>query len=401
MSPARPRRVVLIELNRDGTVGGSFQCLHDIARCLDRSRFQPVAVFWHANRFAERLSAQGVEVHLWERQLPDEGGSGRRHPLAKASRLVNAIARRHRFLRSVRADLVHLNNSPEVGYDDWLPAARLHGVPIVAHARADASGTLGPVARRLAGSYDRVIAISRHVAGTLLEAGIPDRRIAQIYDGIDIEALQGAARRPANATRRELGVPDDGFLVLMAGNLKRWKGQHVLLEALSLAPAELRQRCYVAFAGAAPADTPAYEAELRARVSQDGFSERVRFLGSRSDVPALMSAADVVVHASIRPEPFGLVVIEAMALGRPIVASRLGGPAETVTPGSGLLFDPAHPDELAGLLLRVLHDAPLRLALSIHGPVRAEEFSIRRNVGALEAVYGEILRLPSPTPVPA
>ncbi len=398
---ARPRRVVLIESNRDGTVGGSFQCLYDIARHLDRARYEPVAVFWAANRFAERLSAAGVEVHLWRHLAPADIESTSRPALAKAWRLMSAIAERRRFLQSVRADLVHLNNSPEVGYDDWLPAARLHRVPIVAHARAEASGALGPVARRLVGRFDRVIAISRHVAGTLRHAGIPDQRVTQIYDGIDIEALGLAASRPAADTRRELGVPEEAFLILMAGNLKRWKGQHVLLEALAQATAELRRRCYVAFAGAAAAEAQPYEADLRARVERDGLAEQVRFLGPRGDVPALMRAADVVVHASTRPEPFGLVVVEAMALGKPIIASRLGGPAETVAPGSGLLFDPSRPDELAALLQRLLDDGSLRLALGTHGPVRAEAFSIQRNVGALEALYSDVLGDPDPEPVPA
>jgi glycosyltransferase involved in cell wall biosynthesis len=384
--PLRPHRVVLIEGNRDGTVGGSYQCLHDLARHMDRSRFEPVAVFWHDNRFAAELRNAGVEVHLLESSGGQDRGSG-----GRLGRLLAAVAYRRRFLRMLRAEVLHLNNSPEVGYTDWLPAARLLRIPVLTHARAPAPRISGAVRRRMVGSYDRVIAISEYVLDTLRNAGIARRRLVRIHDGIDVAALRAAALRPVDEVRRSLQVPADGFLLVMAGNLKRWKGQHVLLDAVARTPVEVRARCYVAFAGAAPAGAAGYEAELRAFAAREGLAERTRFLGPRGDVPALMNAADVVVHASTQPEPFGLVVLEGMALGKPVVASRLGGPAETVAPGTGLLFDPAAPDELAGLLRRLLHDAPLRRALGEAARLRAQEFSIERNVAAIQAVYAGVL----------
>ena len=247
-------------------------------------------------------------------------------------------------------------------------------------------------ARYLRGRFDRVIAISQHVAGTLGRAGIPESRVRQIYDGIDIAAFR-AGVAPRDAVRSGLGLPSGAFLLLMAGNLKRWKGQHVLLDAVARLPATARERCHVALAGAVPLDGQAYEAELHERVERAGVRDRVHFLGARDDVPALMGAADAVVHASIRPEPFGLVVVEAMALGKPIVASRLGGPAEIVTPGAGLLFDPAEPAELARILQQLMEDASLRRALGDQGRERAEWFSIERNVTAIQAVYDDILHV--------
>jgi glycosyltransferase involved in cell wall biosynthesis len=399
--PDAPHRVVLVEGNRDGTVGGSFQCLHDIARHLSPSRFEPVAVFWEENRFADQLRRAGVEVHLWSVRCPWERAPARRRSLpARGSRLVRAILARRAFLRAVRASIVHLNNSPEVGYDDWLPAARLLGLPAIAHARAEARGGLGPVARRLAGSFDRVIAISRHVAESLLQAGVPAHRVAQIYDGIDLPALREAARE-SGAVRAQLELPEDAMLVLMAGNLKRWKGQHVLLEAVGLLPPGRRERVHLIFAGSAPRTEESYAAELRELATRQGLASQVHWLGTRSDVPALMAASDVVVQASIQPEPFGLVVVEAMALGTPVVASRLGGPSETLTPGAGLLFDPARPAELAQMLQMLLEDASLRRSLGEQGRMRAEAFSIQRNVAAIEQLYAKMLQLPAPEPRPA
>jgi glycosyltransferase involved in cell wall biosynthesis len=398
--PSAPYRVVLVEGNRDGTVGGSFQCLHDIARHLSPSRFEPVAVFWDENRFADQLRRAGVEVHVWSARCPRERGPARRRSLpARGARLIRAILARRAFLRAVRASIVHLNNSPEVGYDDWLPAARLLGLPIIAHARAEARGGLGRVARRLAGSFDRVIAISRHVAATLPRAGVPVHRVAQIYDGIDLSAVREAAQA-SSEVRALLRVPPDAFLVLMAGNLKRWKGQHVLLEAVGLLPPGKRERVRVMFAGAAPLMEEPYAVELHELAARLGLTAQVHWLGTRGDVPALMAASDVVVHASIQPEPLGLVVVEAMALGTPVVASKLGGPAETITPGAGLLIDPARPAELAQALQTLLEDASLRRSLAERGRVRAEAFSIQQNVAAIEQEYAKVLQLPAPEPHP-
>ena len=154
------------------------------------------------------------------------------------------------------------------------------------------------------------------------------------------------------------------------------------------------------FAGAPPLMEESYAAELHELAARLGLTARVHWLGTRGDVPALMAASDVVVHASIQPEPLGLVVVEAMALGTPVVASRLGGPAETITPGAGLLIDPTRPAELAQAIETLHEDASLRQSLAEQGRVRAEAFSIQQNVAAIEQEYAKVLRLPVPEPYP-
>jgi glycosyltransferase involved in cell wall biosynthesis len=113
-----------------------------------------------------------------------------------------------------------------------------------------------------------------------------------------------------------------------------------------------------------------------------------------------MRAADAVLHASIRPEPFGLVVVEAMALGRAVVASRLGGPSEIVSEGTGLLFDPSRPEELSFLLAQ-LHEQPaLRARLGAAGRERARTFDVSRTVEGVERCYSELLGLAQPGGAP-
>jgi hypothetical protein len=132
-------RILFVEANRDGTAGGSFQALYDIALNLDAARFEPVVLFYQQNAFIGRLRKAGVPVHVWEAG-PVRAPSGPRRRRSLAVRVTSAlgdILRRTRFIREEAIDLVHLNNSPAAGYDDWLPAARLARIPCITHARGD------------------------------------------------------------------------------------------------------------------------------------------------------------------------------------------------------------------------------------------------------------------------
>jgi glycosyltransferase involved in cell wall biosynthesis/protein-tyrosine-phosphatase len=391
-----PRRVLLVEINEDGTVGGSHRCLFDLVRKLDRHRYTPVVLFYESNPYVERLRALGIEVHGWdakrrfERDGRPRGGVVPR--LYSRGRAGAAIFRRARFLRSQRIDLVHLNNSPCVGFSDWLPAARLLGTPCVAHARGAYVRPGSGLGRWLTRRYDRVIAISRHIAEDMTAAGIPPGRVRQIYDGIDLEEWDGSGRTEPERIRGSLGIAPSAVLIVMVSHLRWWKGQDVLLSALrEMEPAD-RCRLHALIVGGSPESDAAYQERLLRSVAEAGLEDRVTFLGDRDDVPDLIHASDIVVHASTIPEPFGLVVLEGMAAGRAVVASRLGGPAEIVTPESGVLFDPARPAELAAVLGSLVDDPVHRRALGEGGRERVRAFDIHHNVAAIKRVYGELLR---------
>jgi glycosyltransferase involved in cell wall biosynthesis len=232
------RRILLVEANRDGTTGGSFQCLYDLALSFDRTRFEPVVLFHQDNAFVERLREAGVAVHVWESPSarPVNGPTPRPRPLpVRVSAALGEIRRRARFIRDESIDLVHLNNSPAVGCDDWLPAARLARVPCVTHARGEVVDPAPLYRRWLWRRFDRVIAISGFVAKAMERIGIPEKRITQVYDGVDVERFHARVRRSPEEVRRELRVPDDVLLVAMVGHIRWWKGQDLVLRALGLA----------------------------------------------------------------------------------------------------------------------------------------------------------------------
>jgi glycosyltransferase involved in cell wall biosynthesis len=191
-------------------------------------------------------------------------------------------------------------------------------------------------------------------------------------------------------------VAPEQLLVLMVGNIRAWKGQREVIAALRLLPLEIRARLRVCFAGATASIDSVYDAEIRDEVAAGGLGGCVSFLGSRSDVADLYGAADIAVHASTAPEPFGLVVPEAMSFNCAVIAAASGGPAEVITPGTGFLCDPSKPQQYAGALEQLVRDESLRRSIAAAGPARAAVFSIERTVEGTERVYQRALKRFSP-----
>jgi glycosyltransferase involved in cell wall biosynthesis len=387
-------RVLFLEPNDDGTVGGSYQVLYDFVRHVDRERYEPVVVFYQDNRFVEALRAEGVEVHLlvdvWKRER-NAMRSGR--PLRQSCMWVEAIIRRVLFLRRERIALLHVNGTPQTGHDDWLPAARILGIPALATCAINVRRDIGSALQRaLMRGYSRVLPVSHHVARQLIEFGFGTHQVVTIHPGIDVEAFRSRVRCSATQTRSALGVAPDVMLIALVGNLRPWKGQHVAIEALGLLSPRQREGLQLLLVGATADCDAGYERELRAAVIATGLEAQVQFLGHRDDIPELMAAADVVLHASTEPEPFGLVVVEGMALGRFVLASELGGPSEILEHRIGATFSPARPAELANRLAVLIGHPEHRVESAAAARSHAERFDIAMTVEATTRVYDQLVR---------
>ena len=388
----RPR-VLLIEGNQDGTTGGSHRSLFDLARLLRQRGFETSAVFYEDNAIAAELRGIGIPALVWPAERERVRGSPLLATVAGGLRLLPRIRSRWRYLEAHGISLVHLNNAPTLGFDDWLPAARLARIPCIAHMRADCADFMPRhwLGRVLVRSYDRVIAISNHVVAAAERIGIARRKIDLVYNGIDLAAWRASVRRPVAAVREALGIAPGTFVVAMVGNIREWKGQHVLLDAagrMGRTGGGLR----VLLVGDVARSDRVYFDRLRALVEAAGLQGAVSFLGNRSDVADIMSAADVVVHASVAPEPFGRVILEAMALGKPIIAPMLGGPVEILGPDWQGFYEPGSADDLARQLDRARSDAKWAAVVGAEAAARAEAFDVARTVEGVTRVYGQLLR---------
>jgi glycosyltransferase involved in cell wall biosynthesis len=174
------------------------------------------------------------------------------------------------------------------------------------------------------------------------------------------------------AVRAEERVGCDTAVIIQVGRLEWWKGHFLHLQALAQLNDLDHWVCWIV-GGPQRAEEDEYFRRLQETARELGVADRVRFLGQRSDVPELLAAADIFCQPNQAPEPFGLVFIEALYAGRPIVTTTLGGPMEIVDESCGLLAEPENPAALAAALRRLVQSPELRERLGQGGPRRASE----------------------------
>lgn len=234
---------------------------------------------------------------------------------------------------------------------------------------------------------DRVIAISRHIADHIRRTHGDSRAIRVIPRGVDLRRFDPARVEPSRveALRAAWSLPEGHKVVLLPARMTRWKGHGVLIRAL----ADITGVVAVLAGDIRGRDR--YVGELQVLAEEQGVADRLRFAGHVSDMPAAMLAADLVVHASIEPEAFGRTVTEAQALARPVIASDLGGPRETVEDGvTGWLAPPGDAAALSAAIRRVLA-MPAESLASIGETARWRVPTLEAMQAATLAVYRELL----------
>ena len=236
------------------------------------------------------------------------------------------------------------------------------------HGPAHGRGWLERLASR--SRPDFAIANSHYTNGTLdrLYPGV-SREV--LYPPLDVAAPPLAAGERATI-RRDCDTAADAVVILQSSRMEPWKGHRQLLSALARLIDDPRWVCWIAGAAQRPPEV-AYVRDLRVMAESLGIAGRVRFLGQRTDVPRLLAAADVHCQPNVEAEPFGVVFIEALSAGRPIVTTDLGGAREIVDDSCGILVPPGNTARLADSLHRLIDEPALRSTLGEQGPARARQ----------------------------
>ncbi|RIL04734.1 hypothetical protein DCC79_16495 [bacterium] len=232
---------------------------------------------------------------------------------------------------------------------------------------------------------DRVVTVSRDQCHMLLRRGVDRRRIALIPTVIDSGAF-AARMGDAAASRSALGLPGDAAVITLIGRLTPQKGVEDLLDAARLV-CDARPEARFLIAGHGP-----LREDLEARAAGLGLNGAVRFLGYCADIPPLLAASDIVVLPS-RAEGLPLVLLEALAAGRPVVASRVGGIPDVVRDNeTGLLVPPNAPDRVADGLLDLLAHPDRAQAMGLAGrSLVRRQFSPEHAARRLAAIYRTVL----------
>lgn len=388
--------------------GGATTSLAYLIWNLDKKKFKPYVFssyqtnFWHTG--ANKLEVRGIYL----RYITDFEIVMRLIPLVKkycGDFIKKIVASCFVFLDFVfciipytlklfflvkgrNIKLIHLNNTIyKNAYGIFL--SKLLKVPCVCHHREFQQPY--PHIKWLAKLADYHIAISPAIKKNLLEIGIKASKIGIAYEGVDLNEYSW--RRNSLYLRKQFGINNSSLNFGIVGCLSVRKGQHIFLQAAKKVFKVIPQSRAIII-GDTPDGTPGYREHLEKLTHSLGIAEKVTFTGYRRNVADFLQILDVVVHAAIAPEPFGRVIIEAMAMKKSVVATNTGAPSEIIhNHQNGLLVQPGNSEALADTIIELLEDEHKREMMGEEArKIVEEKYSIEHHVNVIERVYTELLR---------
>ncbi len=309
-----------------------------------------------------------------------------------ADYMVNVLPYVFRLIalyRRLRIDLVHLNNEPVCNMGGLI-AAKMLRLPVVCHVRGSVLSWDTPTARWLYSKVDQFVTVADWVKAEVLAMGVGVEKVKTVWDGRDLKPFVVTEDR--DKIRSELDLAPHEVAVGMFSRLNPWKGHEVFIEAMSKV-FQQRANCRAFIVGGATASLKRYEQELKEGVARRGLTDHIIFTGQRNDIPRLMKAMDILVHASLKPDPYPGVVLEAMLMGRPIIASNQGGPAEALDDGqTGFLCPPGDVEALADKILELIDKPVWREEIGKTAKkVAWERYAIENHARHMESVYDQLL----------
>ena len=401
-----PKKILFVE-NGIG-YGGAIICLRHLVRNLDRTQYTPMVVTGRTGPQYREIASEAQWKHIADRHI-DIVGAHRKldlmgwidkipalrfitnQILARADDLLNFLPF---FLQlwwtawRFKADLIHANNEPLCNRAALLVGKMLK-IPTVCHVRGDQDGSrLMNWAFTLPSHFTPV---SHWVSASIQnKLGVPTDKISVIYDGLELDGLDPAI--DGKIFRQQQHMNDTDFAVGLVGLLIPWKGQEIFIDAAKMLKDKI-PNLKMLIIGGTPDDCVPYERMLKQRVKQEGLESTIIFTGHASDMPTVYNGLDIVVSASTSPEPLGTVVIESMALGRPLIGPNHGGAAEMIEhERTGLLFGPKSAASLSDSIMCFYDSKEKRELYRTAARKHAlETFSVAAHVTEIQAVYNRLI----------
>ncbi len=381
----------LLFVHHSNDLYGADIVLLETVKRIDRTQFHPIVVLpedsRHIGRLTPHLAEHGIEHHFVPlgvmRRKYLKPGTVARFVVEFAS----AVRKLRRLIREKKIDVVHTNTMAVCA---GAIAAKLEKISHVWHVHEI---LVDPVLLRklLHATVARFSTVTVCISKAVRNHYLADQRSAAdktviIANGIDLDKFSTAS--DGAEIRAEYGIPADAPLVGMVGKVTRWKGQMVFARAAKEVLGAFPDAYFLAVGGVFD-DERYYMDNFVNEVSRLGIQDRFIIRDYRPDVANVIQALDIFVLPSTLPEPFGLVVVEAMACEKAIVATEHGGPAEMIVDGeSGLLVKPADPGALANGVMQLLRDRVYLHSLGTAAKIRAwDKYHVDRYIQDLERLY--------------
>lgn len=382
--------ITILFVHQGAELYGSDKVLLNIVKGLDRKRFKPIVVLPEDGPLAEELKKAGIEIHFAPVVKVSRKIYGPVGLLTLPFSILDAVRKIDRALKGRRIDIVHSNTLAVLAGAVW---AKLRKVKHVWHVHEIIRAPL--VARKGFPLLIRMVAdqaVCNSVAtGKWLTGEQPAlaNKISVVWNGI--EAISSPDTRAVQNFRDSLKISDGDLLVTLVGRISWWKGQKLLVDAakIILAKGYLNVRCLI-IGGVFPGQEY-IKKELDEYIIESGVAQNVTVVDFTNAIDVVWHATDLAVVPSTEPEPFGMVAIEAMRAGKPVVAANHGGLQEIVEHGkTGILFPPGDAEAFAGALIDLIKNPDKRLAMGEAGKKRQEElFSVEAQINRLSQCYAK------------
>jgi glycosyltransferase involved in cell wall biosynthesis len=401
--------------------GGSAVVVENIARGLDKNKYEPLVLFeTHVNsNIRKKLSESEIKTidlkkciddgSLATNYLEKNTGIGRRIKAQFGKKIhqvylsLNAFSR---FLsmqaprvssfvkayRKYEVDLIHTHSDLSSGKPE-IVAAQICGIPCISHLHS--YPYLNHFDRMFSKFVDAFIYISSDVSKFHVCQGIPKSKGKIIHNGVDLNKFN--RNFDSDSIRDEFGIKPHQTLIGLIGRIDWWKGHEYFLEAMALASkrnddlkglivGDLERRFSVN-------RNKLYFRKLKSLVNSLDLKDKIIFTGFRNDVPQIVSSLNLVVHASTKPEPFGMVVIEGMAAGKPVVATAAGGVLDIIQDGiNGLLVPCMDSDAIAEAIIHITLNPDKAIQMGMASRQRVyKKFMVEKQIIEIQNLYDDIL----------
>ena len=394
----------ILYLDHTAALGGGEIALLHLVRSLDTSRFHPIVALSSSGKLQERMAEANIETYILplnsaiiHTRKDSLSGHGLLRPMAFLQ-VASYSIRLAKFIKQHRIDLVHTNSLKSDIFGGV--AARFAGVPVIWHVRDRIADDYLPKAtahcfRWLCRVLPDFVIVNSH--STLQTLDLPAKKpVAIVYSSKHRYHVvhDGIVTNPKNQSIPNAPNKLSKPIVGLVGRISPWKGQHIFLEAAHKALLQFPEAKFQII-GSAMFGEKEYESSLHARTTELGLEKNVEFLGFREDVSECIESLDILVHASTVPEPFGQVVIEGMAAGKPVIATRGGGVLEIINHNvNGLLVEMGSVSEMSDAICLILSDPQSADRLGRAGRETVlKQFTIEHTASSVQTIYENLLKI--------
>lgn len=381
----QPKNILIFHQSAD--LYGSDKMLLHLVDGLDPSRFQPIVIIPEHGALADILQRQRIETHVVpvgkiKRSVFSLGGI-----VGLFCELRRSFKALRQAIRGRYIDIVHSNTLAVSAGAIW---AKLHRVPHLWHVHEIIIHP--PTVRKLfpfvLQRFSDKVVVNSEATAAALTAVLPSlsETIEVVHNGLPVPPIPNP--KQVAAFREGLSLESGQVVVTLVGRINRWKGQGLFVEAAEIL-ADKHPELVFLMVGSPPPGQQHFFGELNSRVKLSWVREKIKLLNYTDDIWTVWAATDIAVVPSTEPEPFGLVAVEAMLMGKPVVAADHGGLREIVEHGAtGLMFPPGDARALASAIGVLCVDSGMRVSMGERGRLRGlEKFGLRAFQIAFNRIY--------------